>query len=1296
MLFFACAIFLYAPFLKGQNLSYQEFERIPFNDVLTVLSFVQDPLGVMWMGTQKGIYSYDGYTTRKSIPPEDFPKEMNIIYSGVVFDKEHIWFGTRKGVFVYDYKKDRYEMPPIEIPLDIRCMFLWENTLWIGSIQGLYKYHVREQKLEKVDHPAIPHPAIYSIVRAEDGLIYIGTYDGLCIYDSIHDTFREVKFATMPGKSNLHIHSMFYDSIRKCVWVGTAEALYTYNLSQQTPERVNPLNGNVIKSITTDYDQNLLLGTNNGLYIYHPESRFLRHIVHDSRYPQSLVDNIIMQIFVDHYKNIWIGTNTGGAIYHHDKAYQFIPISQITGTGDGNTFVKVFKDSRQNLWLGGTEGLIKLPNNFNEMEKKHVWYRVGDLHFPLRNNLIRDIYEDPEKNIWLGTEGGVGRIDSTTKQVVYYNITDSTMRFNANWIYSLLEDPLGRLWVGTWMEGVFVIDKASLMKSTASKCMSTHHFSKKEGLTHNHVYKLVQDPYGHVWVACDGLCKIGIETFQVRKIPLYNDQGKEITPFFKHMLCDKEGYIWVGVNDGICRVNSRTDETNYIHFKNLEEEGINSIVETEDQIWVSSMDGMIIVEKKSLNVGYFGFHNKKFQGSHYDALSGKLIFGGIDGIALFSKDLPTVNIHNSPFYLTGLYVNGKPFEPTIESIRYLHTIELNYNQNNLVFEFSDLLYSLQSRKVAYRMEDIDKDWQMIRQGSNHITYTNLPPGEYILSICLLDAQGNLSGNQSKFILIIHPPWYYSGWAKFIYIILLIGITLWTVNYFMVRNRLKIERINKEKTLELSRLKIDFFTNISHEFKTPLSLIIAPVSKLILESKNPQLKNKLKMIEENALHLNTLINKALNFHRMDESEQIVIRSTVDIIDFLQKNFNSHETLFADRQIDARFISSVETLYMAIDMLKMESVINNLLSNALKYTEPGGIITLSIQYNELPKQLEINVSDSGIGISSDELPYVFDRFFQSKNAKGKEGAGVGLYLVKSHIELLGGSVQVQSSENEGTRFTILLPVVMDTQTTLESVQTDSNNDKEKPLVLVVDDNRQIAGFISESLTPYCRVVTAYDGKSGLELCRKIIPDLIIADVMMPIMDGLEMCRQIRKLPLFTVTPIIMLTAKDDMETERRSIDIGVEYFVPKPFDIEVLLSRIRRLTGIHRQLEEKIRIKTLSEPSGMEAVSFNERFLTKITEIIDDKVSDPDFNVNALALISKTDIKQLYRKIKQLTGKTPVDYIKSIRLKKAAVLLSQKKFSVSEVMYLVGFSSHSYFTKCFQKEFGKSPKQFMESE
>ncbi|SHF44904.1 hybrid sensor histidine kinase/response regulator transcription factor [Dysgonomonas macrotermitis] len=1282
--------------LSGQdNNKYWELETVPFDDLLFVNCFVQDPLGMIWMGTDKGVYSFDGYATYKVSPASEVPVNTNHVSCGFIWDSENICFGSGNGLFFFNYKKNKFSPPPIDISFDIRSLLRDENTLWIGSIQGLYKYHTNDNTLEEVKNTNIPHQAIYSIVRSNDGDLYIGTYDGLCVYISDSDKFEKIELPAINLKNNLCIYVLYYDSLRNCVWIGADGALFVYELKNRRIERLDQFNGSTVKAINLDNDGKLLVGTDNGLYVYEPENKQTKHIMHDSRYSQSLVNNSLTNIYLDKSRNIWIGTNGGVSLLRNQNAYHFIPISYITNIGDGNTFSKVYRDSRNNLWLGGTDGLILTKYNFNFQPGNYIWYRVGGKRYSLQHNHVRDIYEDKEQNIWIATDGGIGRYIDETQEFVYYNITDSTNHYNANWAYSIIEDDNRRLWISTWLGGIFVVDKDALVNTTKGDYVAIDHYSKANGLDRNHIHKILQDRSGHIWVIGQGLFKIDMETSHVTSIRLYNDRKKEVFPLFKQMLLDSNGYIWTAVNKGVCKIDTRTDKVTYIKFKGFESGNIYSMVEVEDDIWVSSSNGIILINKLSGTINYLDYPEKYFSGGYYDKISDQVIFGMVDGIGVFSKYLAKSEISESPIYLTRLYVDGKPFRSKGKSIRYVQSVELNYNQNNIIIEFSDLKYSSRSGKFMYKMDDFDDNWQMVESGSNRISYSHIPPGKYILSICLLDANGKPSSAKNKFEFIIHSPWYLSGLAKFIYALLLTCLLLWILNYNMVRHRLKIERIEKEKTLELSKLKIDFFTDISHEFKTPLSLIIAPVSKLIHETKNVELRKNLKMIEQNALQLNSLINQALNLQRNDKNEQSLICSIVEFVSFARKIVDAHQTLFSGGNVKVSFVSNVDKLYMKIDVIKMESILNNLLSNAYKYTNSGDEVELSVEYQKEDRILSVKVKDTGEGIAESELPYIFDRFFQSKNAKDKEGTGIGLALVKNFVELHDGKVYVESVEGEGTLFTVILPLAVEEDSeSSENEDVLADTDERKYLILVVDDNIQITDFLSQYLGTYYRIAIANNGREGLDLCLKVRPDLIIADVMMPEVDGLEMCRQIRKHVPFATTPIIMLTAKDDMQTEWESIDIGIEYFIAKPFDIQVLLSRIKQLVSKQDILEEKIRIETVTTPSKMDVVSINEKFLTRITRIIEDRIADPDFNVNALSSISRTDTKQLYRKIKQLTGKTPVEYIRTIRLKKAAMLLSEKKFSIAEVVYLVGFSNHSYFTKCFIKEFGKTPKEFLE--
>jgi DNA-binding response OmpR family regulator/anti-sigma regulatory factor (Ser/Thr protein kinase) len=715
------------------------------------------------------------------------------------------------------------------------------------------------------------------------------------------------------------------------------------------------------------------------------------------------------------------------------------------------------------------------------------------------------------------------------------------------------------------------------------------------------------------------------------------------------------------------------------------------MTEEKDHIWISTIDGIWVVNKQTAEIQNVDIPNKLFTAGFYDPTADVIYLGASDELAFFSPSLREKEEATHPIILTALYVNGKLHHPEKRSIRYVNELQLSYDQNNLSVEFSDLQYaSRQGNKFVYRLEGVDDTWNILRPQTNHIAYQKLEYGAYRLSIGKLDLSGNPAATPCVAEFHIMPPWYYTLPAKCIYILLIAGLLLWTFNFFRVKNNLRIERIEKEKTLELSGLKIDFFTNVSHEFKTPLSLILAPVSKLLQDIKDPAKKSQLETVQQNALKINSLIRQVIDFNRSDAIAPGLILSKVEFVAFARSLFSVYEEGYKEKKLTFRFAANKEKIYLLVDILKMEAILNNLLTNACKYSE-AGVVSLLVTCREDKQQLEVAVEDTGIGIPSREVAYVFKRFYQSsKTAKDREGTGIGLYLVKAYTEQHQGTVSIQSEENKGTTITVTLPLREEAE--LSDNLPVASGSADAPLILAVDDNPDIADFIRKTLTPRYRCEVAYNGKQGLEKCLRLSPHLIIADVMMPVMDGLEMARRIRKQLPASTTPIILLTAKDDKSTELESIQLNVNAFITKPFEPEMLLSRIEQLLRQEQLMQHKLRVEALAQPKTVEIADPDEKFLSEVTSIIEDRMDDPELSVNSLSRISGVGAKQIYRKVKQLTGLSPVEYIRSVRMKKAAILLSQKKFTVSEVMYMVGFSSHSYFSKCFQAEFGEVPGKY----
>lgn len=1148
----------------GQKVNYQQFDNIYLGAEASVIScFLQDSEGLIWIGSNKGLFSYDGYSTQQHFTYGE--RNNTRIYCGIIADNTHLYLGTDNGILVYNYRTDKYEQPETDFPTDVRTMALQGDTLWIGSLNGLYTYQLTDRKLTRFDskHSSLSHNTIYSIIHTKENQIYVGTYNGLCRYQPESGKFESIFLPVTRGISNLFVNSLLEDTTRQCIWIGMEGYLFQYTPATGKMNAIEVFHNNSIKSLALDGDGNLLAGTDNGLYVYQNDKEPLQHIIHDSRNIQSLTNNIVWNIFSDQEHNIWLGTDYGISLSRYNSALQFVPISQITGTGDGNQFYSLFRDSKGFYWFGGTNGLLRFihPSGTNH---EAAWYRMGDKTHPLSHNRIRHIYEDKEQQLWIATDGSINRYDYATQQFIHYNIIDSTGTYNTNWAYYLFEDDSGHLWIATCLGGIFVVDKHKLMQSNSGQYVAEQNYSIHNGLSGMFINQIMPDKEGNVWVLLynsKGLDKINPRTQQVTKL-FADELSGEKSP--NYLLCDADGMLWVGFHGGVMRINPKDSSYQSISFGSFNNNEILSMTSVKDHIWISTTNGLWIIDRQTMDARQQNMTDKRFTSLLFDSEDGNIYLGGADGFAISRPDIQGLNHPERPILLTALYINNQLMNPRttdIPNIRYTNTIELKYDQNNLAFELSDLPYSLEERnKFVYRLEGMDKEWNFLKSNTNRITYSNLDYGDYQLFISKVEKSGFPSEHPYILDIKILPPWYYTLWAKMLYCLLILSLVAWTINFFRVKNRLKMERLEKEKILEQSRQKMAFFTNLSNELKTPLSRIIAPVSQLLPATEAAHEKQTLEEVQRNAMKINSLIHQVLNFNRIeDNADSLLILSRIELVSFSRSLFSVYEE---NPRLIFLFEANKAKIYADMDAIKLGVILDNLLSNAVKFTPDGGSVRLSLFYSQETGQLDICVSDTGTGIPQQDIPYIFQRFYQSPRSGHKEGTGIGLYLVKTYTELHGGHINgVTSEKNQGTSVGLSIPVTAIEEEEIPASQT----------------------------------------KKSLE-----------------------------SLPVL------------------------------KP----------------------------------IEAESQDEKFLSNIIRLIEDHLSDADLNVNALCELSGFSNKQIYRKVKQLTGMSPVEYIKSIRMKKAAMLLQQKKFTVAEVMYMVGFSNHSYFSKCFQSEFGKTPKQYMQ--
>lgn len=1288
---------------SAQFPSFREFDNIDEGGTL-VNCFFQDDNGLVWVGTHEGLYIHTG---NKLIRNDNNILNDKVIYCSINAGPDIFYIGTGNGLYSLNIKNNTTTFIDETISLDIRSLItVDENTLFLGTMTGLVKLDKKNKEIEKIEE--IPSLPIYTLLSPDNKTIFISSYGGIFSYNIASSLFGFFPLPLKSGQSSL-ILSMGFDEQNNLIWLGTEGNLYRFDLTLNQFSIIPVFSGNSFKTIRIGNDGRIWFGTDNGLYIYDSKTKEQEYHVHSSRNDKSLINNIIWTIFEDREKNMWLGTDCGISLYRENTTYQIHRWEDITHSDEGNRITCIFKDSRDNYWFGGTNGLCR----YNSEKNISAWYKMRGSPYTISHNRIRAIHEDRDGDLWVATDGSVNRFDYTLGIFTQYIIMDSTQTRNANWCYSIFDDDEGKLWVGAYLGGLFVVDKKMLLAHRGNVFLAEKNYhtqSAGNSLSSNRIQEMIPDKSGNIWISTskEGLNRINPDKQQVDCFSQLQSEKRLSNNDITSLFCDQDGYIWVGMLGALNRIDPQTDEIIEVKDEILDGKAILSITEKDGYLWLTIADGQIAMHKETRKLKYVKIGDQRYACSFLDPDSETIWVGGIDQFIAFDPASMLMSNRKRPVVLTSLFVNDKLIQTGQEydnkillstSFPYTRNIELDYQQNNLAIEFSNASYSLNIKsRYQYRLSPMEKDWRVLDDDSRRISYSNLHPGDYNLQIQQINDMDEEILDLKELHISILPPWYSRTWAQLIYAVLFIGLLIWVVNYFRVRNNLRIERIEKEKALELTEMKMDFLTSMSHELKTPLSLIISPVNKLLTSAKNTQNKYLLQTVHQNATRLSSLVHQIIDFSNTDIFKTDLFLSKLEIVEFTRSILQMFEEGCKVKDILLQLNTNVPQLYIEADILKMESVLNNLLSNALKFTPEGGRISVDLNFHPDDQGgniLQLIISDNGIGIPKDDLPFIFDRFFQSKINSGmnKDGSGIGLSMVKDYVELHKGRITVMSDEKEGTHFIITLPVVQ-YEDQKENEFIPMNEEVNDLKILIVEDNIEIARFIADNIKgSVCEI--AHNGKLGLEQAQTMQPDVIISDIMMPVMDGIEMSRLLKQNISTATIPIILLTAKNDTRTESEAYGLGIDAFISKPFDISQLIIRIRQIVRSKSLLVSKLRQATIIEEKEMTVESQDEKFLKQITQIIEEKLGDTDLNVQKLADLSGFNAKQIYRRIKLLTGHTAVDYIKSIRLKKAAMLLSQQKFTIAEVMYMVGFSSHSYFSKCFSEKYGKTPRQYMES-
>lgn len=1229
--------------------------------------------GLIWLGTDYGLFGYDGYKIYGYGTDNGFPGCQ--IY-GVISRQGTLYLGTNNGLQILNTRSGTVRYPAADHnPSEIRAMISETDKLWIGALSGLYEYDFQTDILRKCDL-VLPHDAVYALLYDRERL-YVGTYRGLCRYDLSGNRIEPIRLEYRgTDKSSIFVNALALDPENRILYVGTEGSLLTYDLSAQRVVS-ETLKGNSVKSLQL-CAEGLLAGTDNGLYLLTKEQGTTLYR-HDSRLPGSIANNIIWSLRVDAEGNLLAGTDTGLSITNTTSGLSIIQLSTLTGRGDGNQISSMLRDSDGALWLGGPNGIIRTADEETE------WFLPGNANSGLSHNRVRDIFQDRNGTVWVATDGGLNRFDKRRHRFESFHIEDAGGKYNANWCYSIVEDADARLWVGSYLGGIMAVDPATL--KAGKVCRAQQAINTETGLPNNLINRIALDSRGTLWAILfrdDTLIRIdnnGLQRISVKELTGNYPNTLYIAP-------DDE--IWVGATDKLLRVSQEMDQTR-IYRLPTGGSGSDNIIDLEkvgDDLWIVTSTGVWTLETDSGEVNLLPVPDRSYSSIYLDPAEGSVLLGSADEIIQINPAWIAGGIRGKGVNIMRTIVDGKVASTPFLAGTELSTITLKSASNELKIELSSLdCNPVMTYCYAYHIPGITDDYVVLPPGENTLSVPHLPSGTHELFIKHYAA----GATPIKLQIKVLAPWYARWYAICAYLLILGGATLSTIVLLRRRDRKRLEQRERDQTLSSIRHKMEFLTNISHELKTPLSMILGPVSQLREEVTDKKMRHTLDVIHKNAVRINEMMHKTVEIDRVDlETEAPIIRSRVDVTEFCRSIFDSYAEAWPS--VHFVFTADNEPLTAEWDVVKMESVFNNLISNACKYSKEDATIGCSIR--RVGNSIEIRVSDDGVGIPAGEQQLIFQRLFRSsRTAELKNGTGIGLYLVKRYIEMHGGEIGVESCENMGTTFTVRLPY--EAPEASAAPAHEASPDLARPRILIVEDNRAVAELIQDILSERCECQIASNGRAGLALLPTFRPELILTDEMMPVMSGLEMCRRIKAMPAFASIPIIMVTAREDNETETQAARLGIDTFLSKPFEAPLLRALAEQRLQAKDAVRESLRIEQITTVAPIVAESGSERLLDLVTRTIEEHIDDTELNVKSLCEKTGIGNKQLGRLIKKYAGVTPVEYIRQIRMKKAVVLLSQHKFTIAEIAYMVGFGTPSYFTKCFIAQYGCKPSQYSET-
>lgn len=1323
----------------GQNIKFEHYNESNGLSYNSVRHIVQDKNGFMWLGTFFGLNRFDGYQFKPYMSSELGKNKLyNDDITALELDEtsNNLWIGTRKGLTLY--KMDTHVFStffneknnPNSLPEDeIRAVHVDKfKRVWVGTMsKGLAVYYPKEQRFSKINIKGFEY--VKEVFQDKKGNIWVGSFGKGSVAKIILGAKGEILKITTYGLSipnsnqkNPYIN-FIYEDFKSDIFVGTREGLYKLNKSKNTFENLyikdavlrNKL-GPYFISIARAPDGKYWLGTLGGLLVCNQLEdiatgnfqRYFSKLTDDN----SLVGNLVNSLYFDKSGVLWIGTEDG-----LDKYDPYGDQFKI------NKDISLYNDNQKPNIRGFAktyDGKVIVATRYNGLfvsrEKSFV---------PLFNNRydIASIYSNDGKLFYCGLWDG---------KILVYNYLSNSSRLvdigvKSSPIISFLVADDNTLVIGSFGEGAVILDAKTLEIKVPKGVL----------LSDFQINKIKTDRFQNLWFATEtGVARYNVKS---RKLKLYlKGEHEKIGLPASHVsdiLIDVNGDIWVATVKGIGLYDAKKD--NFIPVlepKELHGKWITDLeMDNDGYLWLNINNNSIARYKKKskkINIYYVDSGNRLdvFSSKGFYSLNNSTIYlGGKNGIIYFSADkikenkvapspiITEFKVQNEEVF-PGLEINGQI--PFYKDINIHKEVELNYDNRNFSIQFSAPSYTNERLNTfEYMLEGFDKNWITTTSDARTIQYTNLNPNEYTFKIRASNSDGIWSKTAAYKITILSPFW--TNTKIFLLLILILSVSSYYIrkeikSRLKLRQALLLERVKRDSDERLSNEKLQFFTNISHELRTPLTLILGPAKQLLEQNEGVDYdKSKVHLIYQNASRLLLLVNQILDFRKAQSGELKLKVSKTEIVANTQTVFDSFTQLAQDKEINFNFNCELENLEAWIDVDKYHKILYNLLSNALKFTNNYGTVELFIGTKEKEGEtiLVVEVSDNGIGIPLESQKKIFSRFYQVKTSKkNNTGSGIGLSLVISLVEVHRGQLKLKSAPLQGSVFTLELPVskssykksevfdieYKETEVAYEAadkIKKGNQSTELKQTVLVIEDNAELRFFIVEYLSEFYRVYQAENGDEGLNLCRKIKPALCVVDAMMPVMGGFQFVEALKNDDDISHTALIMLTALSENENKIKGYNLGVDEYMVKPFDPSLLKTRIDNIIRTRTELKQKFSGEIESDVSTLTHSQLDIDLISNITDLIEQNMSDPELTANFLCAELGMSSSKLYRKIKQLTDLSPNEFIRTVRLKKAAQLLKLKVNNVSEVADKVGFNDPLYFSRCFKKQFGYSPSRLI---